>query len=599
MTYRISVVLTLLACCGITRADSPKTPPNVILILADDLGWADLGCYGSKFHRTPALDRLAKGGMRFTDAYSACPVCSPTRAALMTGKAPARIGVTDWLPGRKDFPDQQLAQFKTLQQLPLDEVTLAEALKKSHVTRHIGKWHLGGKGFEPEKQGFDSNIAGDHTGTALSYFAPFQRMNRFMPGLEKAPEGEYLTDRLGAEAVKFIEKNKNKPFFLYLAHYAPHTPLRAKKDVIEKYPNKPTPGKQSNAIYAAMLESLDDSIAAVLKKLDDLKLADNTIVIFTSDNGGLATLEGPNTPPTINTPLREGKGHLYEGGIRVPLIVHWPGTIKPETTSKVPVITHDLYPTILQACGIELKKSLDGVSLLSLLKGGDAPKRDALCWHYPHYSNQRSKPGGAIREGQFKLIEFYEDGRKELFDLKADPSESRNLAADKTDLVKRLGDKLQAWRKEVGAGMMKPNPDYLPNPQDKSGVIVMQARTARVHGTQLRFEPLPHKDTLGYWTESKDYATWQFTVTRPGTFTIEVLQGCGKDQGGSEVTIGVGEQTVVFTVKDTGGWQTFEARQVGTVKIEKAGRHTLTVRAKSRSKTAVMDLRQVRLLPTK
>src|SRR5262249_33663704 len=287
--------------------------------------------------------------------YAACPVCSPTRAALLTGRAPARIGVTDWLPGRKDLPDQPLAQHKTLQQLPLEETTLATALKKAgYATGLIGKWPPGGHGYRPEKHGFSSNVGGDHTGTALSYFAPYKRGDRFMPGLEKAPDGEYLTDRLGAEAVAFIDRNNDKPFFLYLAHYAPHIPLRAKADVVKKYPDKPTPGKQSNAIYAAMLESLDDSVARIVKKLDELKLADDTIVIFTSDNGGLATLEGPNTPPTINSPLRDGKGHVYEGGIRVPLIVRWPGKVKAGKSS-VPVISHDLYPTLLAACGVEAK----------------------------------------------------------------------------------------------------------------------------------------------------------------------------------------------------------------------------------------------------
>src|SRR4051794_2830168 len=214
-------VLAAVALCGPARAADAKKP-NVIVILADDLGWADLGCYGSKFHKTPALDKLAKQGMRFTDAYAACPVCSPTRAALLTGRAPARVGITDWLPGRKDFPDQPLAQHRTLQQLPLTETTLATAMKKAgYATGLVGKWHLGGKGYEPDKHGFDVNVGGDHTGTALSYFAPFERMGRFMPGLEKAEKGEYLTDRLGAEAEKFIEKNKDKPFFLYLAHYAP------------------------------------------------------------------------------------------------------------------------------------------------------------------------------------------------------------------------------------------------------------------------------------------------------------------------------------------------------------------------------------------
>ncbi len=418
------------------RAAAPSGKLNIVIILADDLGWADLGCYGSTFHRTPNIDRLTASGMRFTNGYAACPVCSPTRAALMTGKVPARLGLTDWLPGRPDQPDQQLLRPPLPQQLALTETTLAAALKKAgYATGHVGKWHLGGNGFGPREHGFDVNIAGDQAGSPLSYFAPFRNKDRFMPGLEKAPEGEYLTDRLTAEAERFIESSKDRPFFLYLAHYAVHIPMRARPDLVKKYPAKRIPGRQSNPIYAAMLESVDDSVGRVVKTLERLKLSERTLIVFTSDNGGLCVLEGPNTPPTINTPLREGKGYLYEGGLRVPLIVGWPGVVKPGTTSSVPVITHDLYPTLLEACGVSTKEMIDGVSLVPLLRGGAGPKREALYWHYPHYSNQGAQPGGAIRMGDLKLIEFYEDGRRELFDLKADLSENRNLAAARQEDV--------------------------------------------------------------------------------------------------------------------------------------------------------------------
>lgn len=574
------------------NASGPRL--NVVVILADDLGWADLGCYGSTFHRTPALDRLAKQGLRFTDGYASCPVCSPTRAALLTGKAPARLGLTDWLPGRTDRPDQPLLRPELPQQLALEETTLAEAFKAAgYATGHIGKWHLGGKGFEPTRQGFDVNIAGDHTGTPRSYFAPFRNKQGVMPGLDKAAEDEYLTDRLAAEAERFLEANKERPFFLYLPHHAVHTPLRAKADHVKKYEATAIPGKQSNAVYAAMLESLDDAVGRVMAKLDELKLADRTIVVFTSDNGGLATREGPNTPATINTPLREGKGWLYEGGIRVPFLVRWPGVVKPGRTSSVPVVTHDLYPTLLEARGVEVKEKVDGVSLVSLLRGEGQPKREALYWHYPHYANQRSRPGGAVRAGNWKLIEFYEDNRRELFDLSKSVGEHRNLAAEQPDVVKRLASRLDAWRKEVGAKMPRPNPDYVPNPQDAKGVVTLHANSARVHGTQLRYEPLPHKFTLGYWTEIGDHASWELTLTKPGTFAVEVLQGCGKGQGGSVVEVAVGEQSLRFTVEDTGGFQNFQPRVIGTLTIDKAGRHTLTVRPRSKAKAAVMDLRQV------
>jgi hypothetical protein len=265
----------------------------------------------------------------------------------------------------------------------------------------------------------------------------------------------------------------------------------------------------------------------------------------------------------------------------------------------VPVISHDLFPTLLAACGVAAKGTIDGVDLTPLLKGGAAPKREALYWHYPHYSNQRSKPGGAVRAGRYKLVEFYEDGRRELFNLDKDAGENRNLSADKPDEVKRLAALLQKWRQDVGAVAMKANPDYLPHPQDKAGVVVMPARTARVHGTQLRFEPLPHKDTLGFWTQAADYASWSSTVTKPGRFRVEIMQGCGAGNGGSEAEVTAAGQTIAFKVEDTGGWQSFKEREVGTLKIDKAGRHELSVRAKSKAKAAVMDLRRVRLVPVK
>jgi arylsulfatase A-like enzyme len=573
---------------------------NVILILADDLGWADLGCYGSKYHKTPHLDRLAASGVRFTDAYAACPVCSPTRASLLTGRYPQRYSLTDWLPGRPDRPDQKLIRPKINQQLPLEEVTLAEALKPAgYVSGHVGKWHLGGKGFGPEQQGFDLNIAGDQTGTARSYFAPFESKDgTFMPGLEKAPDGEYLTDRLTAEAEKFIDANRERPFFLYLAHYAPHIPLKAKPELVAKY-KAGKHGEQGNPNYAAMLESLDDGVGRLLKKLDDLKLADRTLVLFMSDNGGLATLEGSNMAPTFNGPLREGKGYLYEGGIRVPLIVRWPGVTKAGTTCGVPVSSIDFFPTALEACGVKSEAKVDGVSLVPLLKGGALKRKGAadLYWHYPHYANQGSRPGGAVRLGDYKLIEFYENGRRELYHLRNDVSESRNLIADRPDVAKELAAMLDAWRKDVGARMMTPNPDYVPNPQAKDGTIALPGRTAEVHGTQLRYEPLPHKDTLGFWTRADDWASWEFTVTKPGTFTVEVLQGCGKGQGGSEVEAAVGDQVLKFAVEDTGHFQNFKAREVGTVRIDKAGRHTLALKATKKAAAAVMDVRSVTLRP--
>jgi len=603
-------LLLLLALVSLQLPSSAAPKPNVIFFLIDDLGRNDLGCYGSKFYRTPNLDRMAAQGMKFTDAYAACPVCSPTRASIMTGKYPARLHLTDWLPGRGDRPDQRLARPIINQQLPSEEVTLAEKLKAAgYVTAHVGKWHLGGEGFEPQRQGFDINIAGDHTGTPMSYFAPFggkakDGKQRAMRGLESAPPGEYLTDRLTTEAEKIIEANKDKPFFLYFAHYAVHTPLRAKADYIAKYPQVAgRAGQQTNAIYAAMVESMDESVGRILRKLDDLKLADNTVVFFTSDNGGLATLEGPSTPATINAPLREGKGWLYEGGIRVSSLVRWPGVIPAGSTNTTAISSVDYFPTILELAGLKsaTNEVVDGVSLAPLLKQtGPLPARP-LFWHYPHYANQGGKPGGVIRDGDWKLIEFYETGRVELFDLKNDFRENRNLALEATNAarVKSLVSKLDIWRIKTGAQMMQPNPAWRPSPQGPNGNITMLGKDADVHGAMLRFEPLPHKNTLGFWVNPNDWASWDFEVVKPGKFTMEITYGCGNGSGGSEVEFAVGAQKLTFKVEQTGGFQAFVKRDLGEMSFEKPGRYTLTVKPRSKPGPAVMDLPQVVLKAAK
>ena len=617
---RFGVLLTTVFLLQLPALAAPKL--NFVFILIDDLGQRDLGCYGSKFYRTPNLDRLAAEGMRFTDAYAACPVCSPTRASILTGKYPARLHLTDWLPGRGDLPAQRLARPVINQQLPLSEITLAKRLKAAgYRTAHVGKWHLGGEGYGPQQHGFDVNIAGDVTGTPLSYFAPFKGKSkdgkeRYMPGLEQASDGEYLTDRLTTEAEKIIESSKDQPFFLYLAHYAVHTPLKAKADVVAKYPHAENKGgQQTNAIYAAMIESVDDSVGRLLKKLADLKIADRTVVFFTSDNGGLATREGPSTPSTINSPLREGKGYLYEGGIRVPLIVRGPG-IQPGSTATNVMSSVDYFPTMLELAGIKAVEGresrvegkastsaaldsrpstldlIDGVSLVPVLNGGtNAPR--PLFWHYPHYSNQGGKPGGVIREGDYKLIEFYETGRVELFDLKS--GENRNLAEDPAHAarVKAMVAKLDTWRIQTGAQMMQPNPAYHPSQQIADGTIIMLGQHADVHGVMLRFEPLPHKNTLGYWIDPKDWASWDFEVVKPGKFTMEITYGCGNGSGGSEVEFAVGEQKLLFKVEQTGGFQAFVKREIGEMTFTQPGRYTLTVKPKSKPGPAVMDLPQV------
>jgi arylsulfatase A-like enzyme len=588
----ILLTLSVGRACGL----NPHT--NVIVILADDLGGSDLGCYGSTYHRTPHLDRFGAEGMRFTSAYAACPVCSPTRAALLTGLYPARLHLTDWLPGRGDRPDQKLLRPAFNQSLPVGVATIADVLKANgYVTAHFGKWHLGGGAADPRRRGFDVSIGGDNTGAQATYFAPFRGSNgRFLPGLEAAAAGEYLTDRLTAEAVRFIEQNRDKPFFVYLAHNAPHIPLQAKPELVAKYPPGGAPGTQNNPKYAAMIESLDDGVGQILKKLDEWKLTEHTAVLFTSDNGGLSIAEGPDTPATSNAPFREAKGFLYEGGIREPLIVRWPGVTRAGTTSDVPVSSIDLFPTIADLCAPKSTAKVDGVSLRPLLAGGTL-SREALYWHYPHYSNQGGRPGGAVRAGAWKLIEHYEDGRRELHDLAHDVSETRNLIGARPQAADELAGKLADWRRSVDAQMMKPNPAYVPNPQSADGVISLPARTAEIHGVQLRYEPVPHKNTLGYWSRAEDYASWEFTVTRPGQFSVEVLQGCGKDQGGSEVEFDFGRGKLRMSVEDTSGFQNFKARTIGTVTFDEAGRRVLTVRPIRKTGQAIMDLRAVTLRP--
>jgi arylsulfatase A len=591
--FRILAAIVL----AITGGSAPAAPPNVVLILMDDLGGRDVGCYGSTYYRTPNIDRLAATGVRFTDAYAACSVCSPTRASILTGQYPARLHLTTFLPGRPDRPDQRLLRPIIRQELPR-VMSLPSALKAAgYVTGHIGKWHLGGGGSLPTDHGFDVNVAGGSMGAPPTYFAPYKNgRGQFLPGLENAPAGEYLTDRLTAEAERFIETNKDRPFFLYFAHYAVHIPLMAKPDVVAKYPTGGKPGTQNNPLYAAMVESMDDSVGRVTKKLAELGLTERTIVIFFSDNGGLSVLEGPNTPATTNAPLREGKGYSYEGGIREPLLIAGPGVTKPGTASSTPVCSIDFFSTVLELCGVKSDAKVDGISIAPLLRG-ETIRRDALYWHFPHYSNQGGKPGGAVRAGDLKLIEFYETGRRELYDVRRDVGETRNLAGDRPEVVQQLAAKLDAWRRSVDAQMMKPNPDYVPNPQAADGLVTLPAKTADVHGMQLRFEPAPHKNTLGYWTRVDDSASWEFQLARPGTFRVEVLQGCGCGQGGSIVEVTVADQSLTFTVEDTGGFQNFKAREIGTVRLEKAGRYTLTVRPKTKAKGAVMDLRSIRLIP--
>jgi arylsulfatase A len=436
-------------------AAEPK-PPNIVFFLIDDLGWADVGCFGSKYYQTPNIDRLAAQGMRFTDAYAACAVCSPTRASIMTGKYPARLHLTDWIPGSGDAPTNALRIPDWRKFLPLEEVTIAETLKPAgYVSASIGKWHLGEPRYYPEHQGFDLNVAGGDIGHPASYFWPYEGKTHTVPGLKAGGhEGEYLTDRLTDAAERFIEQNKDRPFFLYFPHYAVHRPLEAKPPVLAKYKARKSHGGQTNAVYAAMVESVDDSVGRIMRKLDALGIAGNTVVVFMSDNGGL----WPQS--TSNAPLRAGKGYPYEGGIREPLLIKWPGVTQPGTTCSVPVSSIDFFPTLLEIAGAKLLGPVDGRSMVPLLKRSGSLKREALFWHYPHYwSNSRVQPYGVVRAGDWKLIEWYEGMRAELYNLKDDLSETRDLAKEKPEKAAELRAMLHHWRQSVDAQMPTPNPE--------------------------------------------------------------------------------------------------------------------------------------------
>lgn len=443
------MVLWVVSCSTGLRQVPP--PPNVVLFLVDDLGWRDLGCQGSVLYETPRIDALAAEGARFTQAYSNCPVCSPSRAALMTGQNPGRLGFTGHITaiGRHRYPEDGLVvPPEDLQHLRHEAVTLAEALGNAgYRSASIGKWHLGDEPHWPEAHGFHRNVAGHTHGSPASYFFPYrnpqQAWNPDMPNLDlrHSGEGEYLTDRLTDEAVAFIEEHRDRPFFLYLSHYAVHVPLQAPAGLVRKYEAKiASLGRPGNAAYAAMVETVDLSLGRVLDALERLELAGRTIVIVASDNGGLLSV-------TDNAPLRAGKGHLYEGGIRVPLIVRWPSHGVPGSTIDRPVTNADLYPFLVAAAGLPSERypAPDGRDLGKLIDGQQWEPRD-LVWYYPHYSPQARSPGAAIlSDDGFKLIEFYDPPRTELYRLAADPGESEDLAGLRPRKVRELRARLRAW----------------------------------------------------------------------------------------------------------------------------------------------------------
>lgn len=465
---------------GSAGAAQMSGQPNIIVFLVDDMGWMDSSCYGSRFYQTPNMDALAGSGILFTDAYSACTVSSPTRAALMTGKYPARLHLTDFIAGH-DFAWAKMSPPEWTKYLPVEEVTVAEVLKDAgYSTWHVGKWHLGqDEEYYPQNQGFDVNIGGCGMGSPSSpgpvykgYFSPYAVRYNLEPG----PEGEYLTDRLTDEAVRLIMDSKGDPFYLNMAHYAVHMPIQGKPELVKKYGSLVDSSYfQTNAAYAAMVESMDESLGRIMQALEDKGIADNTLIIFTSDNGS-------HQKVSASCPLRSGKGSEYEGGIRVPMIISWPGHVKPGTVSSEPVITMDIASTIMDIAGSGQISGTDGKSLVPVLEGRRMPVRP-LFWHYPHYHT--AKPYSAVRYGRWKLIEHLEDGTLSLYDLKKDMGETTDLSARKPAKTEELYSLLDAWRKEVNARFPVPNPEYDP---EKEGRIRKKpssgaGNTGRIHIT--------------------------------------------------------------------------------------------------------------------
>jgi len=469
--------LFIFASCDQNRG--PQSKPNIVFFLVDDLGWADVGFNNpNTFYDTKNLNNLAEESTIFTNAYAAAPVCSPTRSSIMTGKYPARLANTDYFgayqPG-ENKRNTPLLSASYLDHLPLGEETIAEYLRtRGYKTFFAGKWHLGQKNYWPEHQGFDVNKGGITRGGPYGgekYFSPYGN-----PRLEDGPEGEHLPDRLATETIKFIKQNKDEHFFAYLSFYSVHTPLIGRHDLIKKYKEKAKntdstlthflpEGRrkarqiQDHAVYGAMVEAMDLAVGKVLKALDNLQLTDNTIIVFMSDNGGLSTSEGS---PTSNLPLRAGKGWLYEGGIKEPMLIKWPIINNAPKNISTPVTSTDFYPTILEICGLPLneRQHVDGESLVGLFSGEEELERESIFWHYPHYGNQGGSPGAAIRKGNYKLIDFFGEKPDELYDVQNDIGEIDNLIERVPEVYNELKNELIEWQKAVGARFPTVNPNY-------------------------------------------------------------------------------------------------------------------------------------------
>ena len=621
-------------CENATAQDQPAAqdrPPNVVLILADDLGVFDLGCYGRSDHKTPNLDRLASEGIKHTSAYCGLPICSASRASLLTSKYPARLHLTSYLPGRADAPSQRLLQPQIEPALIPSASTLAEALKQSgYATGIFGKWHLGGGDSAATAQGFDVSIEPPGNGDPLTTGGKNENL---------------ITDK----AIEFIQANRDKPFFCYVPHHSPHIMLNEQPSKIERN------AQAWNPLYAAVIESLDASIGKLLAAIEQSGQASNTIVIFSSDNGGLHVPEGHPTPATYNGPHRAGKGYLYEGGLRIPLIVRWPGKITQGRTIDAPVSLLDILPTVLDAARIEAGKSVgpvDGQSQFAAWTQNKTPAEDRVFfWHLPHYTNQGSKPSGAVRRGNWKWVEDYEMQTGELFDLSSDPSEQNNLAKTQTEIALQMHQLLVGWKSSIAAQECVPNPRIQPELHAelyleqnaslidgrtqtakqiaeswapwRSGMnkaiekqqtklkktpsgITLLARDSLPHGKRIRFEPETYKNVVGYWTEVDDWVEWSMQIPKEGTYRVELHCGCGSGNGGSMVDVQIDSpkadstetltQTLEWKVRDTGHFQNIVIEPLGVLKLQ-AGAGKLRVKPKTKAAAAVADIREIHLIP--
>lgn len=612
--FLASLVLAATWSIGAVGA-SPDQPPNIVLLLADDLGINDLGCYGRAEHVTPALDRFAATGTRYTAATAAASVCSPSRVALLTGVHPARANLTTFLPGRSDRASHKLLPPAIEQALPAAIPTLAERLAPAGYRSHfVGKWHLGGEGALPTDRGFATAAGG-----------------RANPGPE-SPEGAKGEQRQAADAVRIVAEQSrdhhDEPFLLVVGFDSPHVPLAAPAAEIAAHAGA------FNPTYAAVVSKLDEAVGKILTALDEAGIADTTLVAFTSDNGGLHVPEIGDPPPTFNAPYRAGKGFLYDGGLRVPLMVRFPHGAEAGRVVAAPVSTGDLVPTICRLAGVAAPEPADFHDLADAALPSAESVRPFF-WHQPHSTNQGGRPAGAIRLGDWKLVEHFEDGSLELFHTGDDVGETTDRAAAEPARVADLRGRLEAWRRSVAAKEMTANARFDPAawqschagidlsrlpaaataaemvaalaawrqamddaaagpPATRNGFIRLLARDATVAGEKLCYEPQPEKDTLGYWVNAADRAWWDFRLDEPGRYRVTVLQGCGAGQGGSTVELNTGLSALEFTVEETGHFQRFVPRDVGTLDLP-AGNVRLVVTPLEKKAAAVMDLRSVTL----